>query len=75
MPTKTEDGWVCSICGEVYPRDVYALSCEQSHEIIYVPIKFGDLRNLIEFLFTKNDKLLTESLVKTLMKYSRKIGR
>lgn len=74
MVVKTDDGWKCSICGEIYSNDIYALSCEQAHEIVYVPFNQGDLYNLLQFVWTKDESLLTESLMKTLMKYSRRTG-
>lgn len=69
MVTKTKEGYKCSICGKIHPRDVYAVSCEQSHDIVYVPFKFGDLKNLIEFIYTRNEDLLTPTLINTLMNY------
>jgi len=73
MAIKVEDGWKCSICGEVHVTDILAISCEQAHEYILMYIKQGDLFRLIQFIYTKDDKLLTESLMKTLMKYSSKL--
>lgn len=70
MPTKDEYGWKCSVCGEHYPRDVYAVSCEQGHEIVYVPFKQGDLLRLIQYIYTGDSTLLSDSLMKTLLKYS-----
>jgi len=73
MPIKIEDGWKCAICDEIFPRDIDALSHEQQHDIIYVPIKSSDLFRLIQFIFTKDESLLTESLMKTLLKYSARL--
>lgn len=73
MPIKTKTGWECTICGKIHDRDVYALSCEQKHDIIYVPIKREDLFNLIQFLYTGDTELLTESLMTTLQKYSKQM--
>jgi|MudIll2142460700_1097286.scaffolds.fasta_scaffold2227169_2 hypothetical protein len=69
MVTKVEDGYRCDICNTIHPRDVYALSCEQSHDVVYVPFKFADLKNLVEFLYTRNEQLLTPSLVNTILNY------
>lgn len=69
MVKKVEGGFQCSICNTIHSRDVYALSCEQSHDIIYVPFKSEDLFRLVQFLYTKDDSLLSESLMKTLLKY------
>lgn len=69
MPIKTETGWKCSICELEHARDVYALSCEQSHEMIYVAFKREDLYRLVQFIYTGDFELLTDSLKKTLMNY------
>lgn len=72
MPRRTDEGdWVCNHCQQEYSREIYAVSCEQSHEIIYIPLSRSDLFRLLEFLYTGDRELLTESLVKTLMKYRR----
>jgi len=71
MPIKIETGWKCAICDEIFPRDIDALAHEQQHDIIYVPIKSSDLKRLIQFLYLKDEKLLTESLVQTLLKYNK----
>ncbi len=61
----------CAICGMAYSNPAMALSCEQSHDTIYVAFKRSDLFNLVNFLYTRDSSLLTESLVKTLMKYMK----
>jgi len=69
MPIKTETGWKCNVCGLEHPRDIDALSCEQEHEMIYVAFKRDDLYKLIQFVYTGDLSLLTDSLRNTLMKY------
>jgi hypothetical protein len=75
MPKKTKHGWECNICGELHRLEPWALSCEQGHEMILVKFKQDDLFKLIQFIYTKDDDLLTESLVKTLMKYRKGITK
>lgn len=75
MPTKDENGWKCNICGEYHKLEPYALSCEQSHDIILVKFKRGDLFNLMQFLYTGDRELLTDSLMKTLKKYRKGITK
>lgn len=69
MVKKTELGYICSICGTAYDRDTYALSCEQGHDTIYIPFSSDELFRLVQFLYTKDESLLSESLVKKLMQY------
>jgi hypothetical protein len=66
----TED-YKCAVCGLTYTNSAMALSCEQAHDVIYVAFKRSDLFNLVNFLYTKDSTLLTESLVKTLMQYRK----
>lgn len=60
----------CSICGTEYQHEKDAKYCEQAHDTVYVPLRRDDLFRLIQFLYTKDENLLTESLVKTLRKYA-----
>lgn len=72
MVKKLDTGkYICAICGKEWSRDTYAISCEQSHEMIYVPISRDDLFKLMMFIRTKDESLITESLWKVLNKYSR----
>ena len=70
MPKKLDNGWECNVCHLVYPRDIEAVKCEKEHDLILVPISRSDLFRLVQFIITKDEHLLTESLMKTLMKYS-----
>jgi hypothetical protein len=71
MVKKVEGGYKCAICGMLHDRDTLAVACEKSHEIIYIPINRQDLFKLIQFIYTKDSDLLSESLVQTLQKYSK----
>lgn len=62
---------VCSICLKEYKTIEAAFACKIGHELIYVPLTKEDLGRLIQFLYTKNEEILTESLVKTLQKYNK----
>lgn len=67
----TNGRYECSYCGKNFETVLKADGCEKSHELIYVPLKKTDLMRLIQFLYTKEEKLLTEELVRTLTKYAR----
>jgi hypothetical protein len=71
LVSKIKTGYRCSICDKVYPRDTLALNCEQSHDTILVPFIREDLYKLLQFLLVRDDALLSESLMKTLRRYSR----
>ena len=70
MPKETNDGWVCNSCGSVYQEEKWALYCEESHETVYVKFKKIDLFKLMQFIITKDDKLISSELMKTIQKYS-----
>jgi len=71
MAVKTIDGYRCGYCGKLYIDATKADVCKEQHELIYVPLSITDLNRLVQFLHTKNDDLLTESLVSTLDRYLR----
>jgi hypothetical protein len=59
----------CGYCGIEYSDPARADSCNKKHELIYVPISKGDLNRLINFLFSKDEALISKTLIETLMKY------
>lgn len=70
MVIKTETGWKCPVCEKIYSNRLKATACNQSHDVVYVPILRGDLFRLLQFVYTGDRSLLGETLIKTLMKYS-----
>lgn len=69
MAVKSRDGWLCGYCGKPYPDATKADVCRDSHELIYVGLSATDLNRLLNFIATKNDAVLTESLIATLQRY------
>jgi hypothetical protein len=61
----------CPFCNKIYSQMMLAVSCEQQHNIIYFPIVKSELDNLIKFIYTKDERLLSESFYNRLMKYRR----
>lgn len=71
MPYKDDLGrWHCKYCDDDFPNELGAQGCENNHEIIYIPFYKEDLQRLLQFMFTKDDNLLTERLVKLLQHYT-----
>jgi hypothetical protein len=62
----------CSYCGKVFVDPFKADECRDSHELIYIPFTKKDLNRLVEFIYLKDDSLLTPSLIKILTKRYRK---
>ena len=71
MAVKVSGGYACGYCGKVFPNPIGADDCKTKHELIYVPITKSDLNRLINFIYLKDESLLTQSLIDTLSKYLR----
>ena len=72
MANKTKDGkFSCSHCGKIYSQLHEAENCRESHELLYFPITKEELNSILQFIFTKEDELLDEDLIKRLQKFSR----
>jgi hypothetical protein len=72
MAIKTVYGtYKCGHCGKEFSDPVKADAHRDSHELIYVPLTMTDLNRLVQFLHTKDEALLTPSLLRTLDRYLR----
>jgi len=76
---KIENGkevYYCSICGRKHGGNILmAEACEKTHDIVYLKVKPGDVKRLMQYIFTTDgDKnLLTEELMNELTKVSRRL--
>jgi len=72
MPIKLDEThYQCSFCNKIYNNTMFAVECEHAHHIIYFPIVKGELQSLIQFIYTKDDKLISENLYNRLQKFFR----
>jgi hypothetical protein len=62
--------WRCKYCNVSYYNELSAKGCESNHEVVLIEIYREDLMRLMQFLYTKDETLLTDRLIKTLRKYS-----
>lgn len=75
MPREVKHTFKCDICDKEYSSRSseeakrLAEKCEKSHDIVYIPLLKEDVRRLWMFLVSKNEDVLTKSLVDTLAKY------
>jgi hypothetical protein len=69
MAITVKNGYQCGYCGKFYTNPIAAENCKDSHNLIYVPFTKEDLNRLINFIYSKEEKLLTETLITTLQKY------
>ncbi len=61
----------CFYCGKYYKTPEKARECENSHDVVFVPILREDLNRLINFIATGDYALLTDRLSRTLFRYVR----
>lgn len=67
----------CDVCGREYTsrsdEDArnQAKNCEESHEFVYLKLLKSDVQRLLAFIYSKEDQLLTESLIDTLKAYRK----
>ena len=72
MPEKIDEfSYKCTICGMMYEKRDQAVKCENDHDLVYVKFKREDLFRLLQFIMTKDESLLSKSLMSTLNKYNR----
>jgi hypothetical protein len=69
MAIKTSKGYKCGYCNKIYITSPEADRCKDSHQLIYIALSVDDLNRLVNFIYLKEEKLLSESLVETLQKY------
>lgn len=61
----------CFYCNKYYPNPADARKCENTHDVVYVPLLREDLNRLVNFIATGDRQLLTERLSRTLFRYTR----
>jgi hypothetical protein len=66
IPTK-EGKYRCSYCSKIYNDPVAADTCLANHNLIYVPLTQEDIHSFVNFLYTKDERNLTEPLVKAFL--------
>jgi hypothetical protein len=74
MPKKTKNGkWKCTFCSKFYSREDEATHCERNHGIVYVAFFKSDLRKLVEYMYTKDEALLTDTLLNAIFSYKEQM--
>lgn len=71
MAIKRGKFYLCGYCKQPYSDPFRADKCRDGHELIYVPLSKTDLNRLINFIYLKQDQLLTKSLIDTLTSYMK----
>lgn len=66
----------CLFCDYIGPDPTNVDSHrDKEHDYLMIPMLREDLNRLIQFIFTKDDRLLTERLYTTLTSYNNNITR
>jgi hypothetical protein len=72
MAIKTKTGYACAYCKKNF-KGLNALqeaeNHKDSHNLIYLAISQEDLNNLVNFVFTHDERLLKNNIVDRLQKY------
>ncbi len=63
--------WRCGYCRLPYETSEKAEKCKESHDIVYVGLSRSDLNRLVNFIYTGEEQLITDSLLDNLKKYLR----
>lgn len=67
MALKVRPGvWACGVCEKQYPDSAKADACRSSHELIYVAFTLAEINRLLNFIYTREESLITEAMVKKL---------
>lgn len=70
MAHKVSTGrYLCGYCNKEYSDPIRADSCKESHDLVYIALSKSDLNKLLNFIYLRDEELLTESLMRNLTKY------
>lgn len=72
MANKNINGkWACSFCGKEYNELHEAETCREKHELIYFPLTKKEINAILQFIYTRDEELIKDDLVKRIQKYVR----
>lgn len=72
MAIKLKSGkYKCGYCTKEYAKLDEAETCKESHNLIYLSLSKDDLHRLIQFIYSKDDRLLGDNLVDRLQSYMK----
>lgn len=67
--------YVCKFCGKAHTILSYAVSCEESHGYVYIPMTKEMVNRLLNFIYNKDDSLLEDNIgqatINILKRYTR----
>lgn len=75
MAIKTKQNkYKCSYCEREYVDPTKADLCRDGHDLVYVQMSRGDVNRLLQFIFTRDDSVLSSTAVRSLQKCLAKPG-
>ena len=66
MAVKTKAGWECSYCGKPFANRIRADACRDTHDLVYIAMARSDIARLVQFIMTKEERVLTPTIFLTL---------
>lgn len=72
MALKTKTGYACGYCRREFTGKnamAEAEECKDQHNLIFLQISKEDLQKLVMFIYSKEDRVLPDTLVERLQSY------
>ena len=77
IKVKQADGkykYKCFYCNKLYDDPTQADKCrDENHDLIYIPMSKSDVSRLLQFIYLKNDDLLTPTMIESLKAGLKKV--
>lgn len=70
--TEGKQTYYCKYCNEPYTTEEEAEECYNKHNIVYMQISTDDLNKLQMFMFSKDEKFISKSLMHTIQVYTKR---
>jgi len=59
--------YMCFYCKKTYADPTLADKCrDENHDLVYIPMSRSDVDKLLQFIYLKNDELLTDTMIESL---------
>ena len=74
MPKKPKI-YRCIYCNKAFDNSAKADGCRVAHKLVFLGLSKSDLNNLLNYIYTGEEELLTESLIRAIRKAQFGAGR
>jgi hypothetical protein len=69
MANKVKNGYQCGYCKKFFTDPIECDSHKETHKLIYLALSQEDLNRLVQFIYSKDDRILGGDLVDRLQSY------